>query len=504
MIGTILDGRYRILRHIGSGGMGEVYLGEHLLMGRKEAIKILKSRFARDEGHLARFRREARATNRLQHNNIVSFYDFGKMPDGRLYLTMEFANGPDLKDVLQAEQKLSVSRAVGVMRQLAAAIDYAHSKGVIHRDLKPENLVLIQGDGQPDMLKVLDFGVAKITEPGYLESIAITREGQVFGTPSYIAPEQIRGSVEDHRSDIYAMGCIAYELLTGAPPFVGRAMQILEAHIGEIPRPPSVILGDDTISAQLDRIVLRCLEKDPELRYQSGGEVAAAMASLQESPKIRIFGQDANETSISGFEAAATIRGEIVLESEDARTTDVFMSRYDLQLRHVLYKLAENLCDQGCSDAFLLVLLAEANQVEQELGGLSRDLADLSRSDRALEQETRERSASLRFALGELNFGREADNEDTAPLSQAVNTLSTRLENLGETSRVKHNVIMEHQINKTAERATKYEELRDIDARLAERIDVNLAQTTVNDTITELQEERERLLMMLEIEGQSD
>lgn len=503
MIGTILDGRYRILRLIGSGGMGEVYLGEHLLMGRREAVKILKSRFASDEGHLARFRREARATNRLQHNNIVSFYDFGKMPDGGLYLTMEFADGPDLKTVLNENQKLSIPRTVAIMRQLSSAIDYAHSKGVIHRDLKPENLVLTQGEGGPDMLKVLDFGVAKITEPGYLESIAITREGQVFGTPSYIAPEQIRGQVDDHRSDIYAMGCIAYELLTGSPPFVGRAMQILEAHIGETPRPPSLGMEGSKLSEKLDRIVLGCLEKDPEARYQSGGEVAAAMAALEdEAPKVRVFGQGMDETSISGFEAAITIRGELLMESEDAQTTDVFMSRYDIQLRHVLHKLAECLCDLGCADPFLLVLLAEANQVEQELGGLSRDLADLARSDLALEQETRERTASLRFALGELNFGRESDNEDTAPLAHAVNTLTARLHKLGETSRNKHSVIVEHQIDKTAERATQYEELRDIDLRLAERIDSHLLQMSEQgDYVRELQEERERLIMMLEIEG---
>ena len=166
MIGTIVDGRYRILKRLGSGGMGEVYLGEHLEHGRHEAIKVLKSRFARDKGHLARFRREARATNRVQHENIVSFYDFGKLEDGRLYLTMEFADGPNLEECLQREGRIEKGRAVSILRQLSSAVDFAHSKGVIHRDLKPQNLVLVQPPGRPDTLKILDFGVAKITAPG--------------------------------------------------------------------------------------------------------------------------------------------------------------------------------------------------------------------------------------------------------------------------------------------------------------------------------------------------
>src|SRR5258706_1829378 len=167
MIGTFVDSRYCILRKLGEGAMGEVYLAEHVNLGRKEALKIIRPAHASDPEFVARFRREARATNRVQHPNIVSVYDFSQLPDGRLLLCMEYADGVGLDSVLGEKQRLPLPRAVHVLHQLADAVAHAHACGVVHRDLKPENLILVEHRGRSDVLKVLDFGIAKIVAQDY-------------------------------------------------------------------------------------------------------------------------------------------------------------------------------------------------------------------------------------------------------------------------------------------------------------------------------------------------
>ncbi|MBI5481290.1 MAG: serine/threonine protein kinase, partial [Deltaproteobacteria bacterium] len=192
MIGTVLDGRYRILKKLGEGGMGEVYLAEHRALGRQEALKILQAELATEREFVSRFRREARATNRVQHPNIIGVYDFGQVPDGRFYLTMEYAEGERLDALLRRVGPLPVSRALGILVQLADAVGHAHGAGVVHRDLKPENMILVEHRGRPDVLKVLDFGIAKIVAPDAPEDddppessrTALTNAGTVVGTPA--------------------------------------------------------------------------------------------------------------------------------------------------------------------------------------------------------------------------------------------------------------------------------------------------------------------------------
>lgn len=499
LIGTVIDGRYRILRRLGAGGMGEVYLGEHLQLKRREALKVLKRRLARDEGHLARFRREARATNRVQHPNIVSFYDFGKLPDGRLYLSMEFADGPNLKECLEIEGRFEVPRAVAILRQLAVAIDYAHSKNVIHRDLKPQNLVLVQEPGHPDTLKVLDFGVAKITAPGYMEQMAITREGEIFGTPAYISPEQIRGVSDDPRIDVYALGCIGYELLTGEPPFVGRPMSVLEAHVSDVPESPSHRCMEAQIPQELDEIILDCLIKDRDLRIQTAGHVAELLTSLRLGPSA-IVPRGISQGALTGFESEATLEGipeAAILDREGAATTDVHAIHGSVQLRKILRSLGESMCDLGCSDPKLLVLLAEVSQVEEELNAIREELRDLVRSDELVTLKARERTASLRFALGELRFG--SGDEDEESVTQGIAVLSKRLEDAEEQTRIQHATITERQITQTAERAHKFEELGALDHKLSLLIDAHAEDMSKHDVIAELLASRARVLKRVKL-----
>ncbi len=514
LIGTVVDGRYRILRRLGAGGMGEVYLGEHLRHNRHEALKILKRRFARDAGHLARFRREARATNRLQHPNIVSFYDFGKLADGRLYLSMEFADGPDLKQCLEEEGRFDPERVVRVMRQLALAIDYAHSMGVIHRDLKPQNLVLVKEEARPELLKILDFGVAKITAAGYNERFAITREGEIFGTPAYISPEQIKGVSDDSRIDIYALGCIAYELLTGESPFQGRPMSVLQAHISDIPVSPSSRCLEARIPPELDEIVLKCLEKNPDDRYQSCAALAEALSEVHFEADAGLSSRGMSQGALLGFETEATVEGipdAMTNEGDLGFTTDVYAIHGSVVLRDLLRKLVEAMCDLGCSDPMLLVRLAEVNDVEEEVSLIRQDLVELVRREELLIQQTRERVASLRFALGELRAGqlddqvensqdKDISETDAETVAKAVANLETKLFDCEVRTDEQLLNITEQQITQTAERAHKFEELNGLDHRLSELVEKHSGQFSRNERVSELLGHRQRVLARISLE----
>ena len=203
MTGTTLHDRWRILAELGRGGMGEVFLAEHIKLGRKEALKVLMPSLAADTQFVARFRREARAVNRLRHPNIIAIYDFGQLPDGRFYLAMEYAHGQSVQKLLKRDDHFDVPRALSVLGQLAYAVHHAHSRGVLHRDLKPDNLILV---GDDETLKVLDFGIAKIVSMDAPESVALSTGDMVWGSPRYMSPERVRGVGKDPRSDIYSIG----------------------------------------------------------------------------------------------------------------------------------------------------------------------------------------------------------------------------------------------------------------------------------------------------------
>jgi len=416
---------------------------------------------------------------------------------------MEFADGPTLEECLQSEGRLEKGRAVSILRQLCSAVEFAHSKGVIHRDLKPQNLVLVQKPGRPDTLKILDFGVAKITAPGYLENMAITKEGQLFGTPAYIAPEQVRGISDDPRTDLYAIGCIAYALLTGETPFVGRPMAVLEAHMSDIPQAPSQRCEEAGIPRELDEIVLSCLEKDPEKRMQSGTIMAERLGSLRLEGRNMVVGRGLGNDTLAGFESDITLEGlpsELTIVEDEGNSTDVFATRYDLQLRRIMRKLAESICDRGCSEPALLVVLAEANQAEQELDELRQELSYLHRSDQLVAQKGREREATLRFALGELKFER-SNGEKSAESDSAITALSKRLSDVAEQTRLHQRTIMDKQINRTAEQAHKLEDLMAIDKRLTDLVERYANDMRDNDQISSLLDERDRLRDLIEFEG---
>ena len=274
LINTLFDGRYRILRKLGTGGMANVYLAEDEVLGRRVAIKILNDRHAGDDQFVERFRREAKNAASLSHPNIVSIYDRGEA-EGTYYIAMEYLDGRSLKELIVARGPAPIHLAVDYARQILAAIRFAHRHGIVHRDIKPHN-VLVDGEGR---LKVTDFGIARA---GVSQ---MTEAGSIIGTAQYLSPEQAKGAPVDQTSDLYSVGVVLYELLTGVVPFSGDTpVEIAMKHLSNVPEPPSAKRAD--VPRDLDLVVMRALAKDPSERYQSAEEMDADLRRINRGVAI--------------------------------------------------------------------------------------------------------------------------------------------------------------------------------------------------------------------------
>jgi eukaryotic-like serine/threonine-protein kinase len=266
-IGKTLAKKYRVEALIGEGGMGKVYKARQLALEKAVVLKVLRQSLLSDERTVARFQREAKAASRLNHPNSIGILDFGQADDGALFIAMEFISGQDLHQILSREWPLSEARVVRIVSQVLSALSDAHGAGVIHRDLKPENIMVEQRRNEPDFVKVLDFGIAKITDTNGDDGPALTRAGFVCGTPEYMSPEQARGSQIDHRSDLYAVGVILYQLTTGLLPFESdSAVGFATKHLTEEPPPPTRRRPEARISPAMERLIVRALSKDPNDR----------------------------------------------------------------------------------------------------------------------------------------------------------------------------------------------------------------------------------------------
>jgi serine/threonine protein kinase len=388
MIGTILHDRWRILSNLGQGGMGEVFLAEHLQLGRKEALKILMPSLAVDPQFVSRFRREARAVNRLRHPNIIAIHDFGQLPDQRFFLSMEYADGESVHRILKREQVLEVPRALHFLGQLAYAVHHAHSRGVVHRDLKPGNLIAV---GDDETLKVLDFGIAKIVASDHAESVALSSTNIVYGTPKYMSPERARGIGNDPRTDLYAIGCIAYELITGSAPFNGAPNDVIRAHLTIDAPPPSTARPGIGIPPELDAIILRCLAKQPDDRVQTAAELYAALTKVPGYPAPKVEGR---RRFVPVMRRPANLDAHPPVSEPDAFGN----------LRGALRSVAESLLDLGLDDSRLVAGVAYLRDHEQSLARLEAAQDALEHDAAALRETLGERENSLRFALSELEY----------------------------------------------------------------------------------------------------
>lgn len=304
LIGADLDGRYRIEKLIGEGGMGMVYLARHIVIEKPVAIKVLRAEVAFDEAVTKRFVQEARAASRIGHPNIVDVTDFGTTKAGLTYQVMEFLEGQTLTQLIRGTQPLPLTRALGVIAQMARALGAAHDKGIVHRDLKPDNIFLVKRDGRDDFVKIVDFGIAKMPpQENEDEDARLTKVGTVFGTPEYMSPEQASGRVDvDLRADVYAVGIILYEMLVGRVPHKGEttvstlAMQILDDAA-----PFREVKPEHGVSADLENVVMRALQKDREKRFQTMQELLDGLEEATSSTELDLpllLKQERNSASL--------------------------------------------------------------------------------------------------------------------------------------------------------------------------------------------------------------
>jgi eukaryotic-like serine/threonine-protein kinase len=300
LINTLFDGRYRIVRKLGSGGMANVYLAEDEDLGRRVAIKILNERYANDDLFIERFRREAKSAAALSHPNIVSVYDRGEA-EGTYYIAMEVIEGRSLKELIMTRGPLPIEQALAYTHEILEALRFAHRHGIIHRDIKPHNILI------GERLKVTDFGIARAG------ASQMTEAGSIMGTAQYLSPEQARGAPVTASSDLYSVGIVLYEMLTGKVPFTGdSAIEIAMKHLNEPPKPPSKIRPE--IPEELDQVVLRALAKNPEDRYQTAEEFSEDLHRVEAGLPL------APETSEA---ATALLTGATVALTSDGGSTEV-------------------------------------------------------------------------------------------------------------------------------------------------------------------------------------
>ncbi|HUF48508.1 MAG TPA: serine/threonine-protein kinase [Vicinamibacterales bacterium] len=276
-IGTLLAGKYQVESRIGRGGMGVIYRGTHVRLGTPVAIKVISPDLDIDAEVASRFEREARAAASLAHPNIATIHDLGQLDDGTLYIAMEFIEGPTLKALIVRDGPMATDRVGQLVGQVVSALSVAHKRGIVHRDLKPQNVMVTTGPDGREMAKLLDFGIAKSLDEGATQ---LTATGLSLGTPQYMAPEQAGGGLVDARSDLYSLGVILYEMLTGVVPFDDPSTPaVLVKHLSAPPPRFAEQRPDLTLPADLEAIALRCLEKEPGRRFQTADELHAAIAA---------------------------------------------------------------------------------------------------------------------------------------------------------------------------------------------------------------------------------
>lgn len=365
-LNELIAGSYRVLEFIGEGGMGLVYRVEHIHMDKILALKVLKTEHL-SENLWKRFRLEAQAISRLDHANIIKIYDMNQTPDGRPFYTMELLSGQSLADYLHEHQRLSISQALPIFRQVCSALAYAHERGIIHRDIKPGNIMLLNEGGSSlgPRVKIVDFGIVKLIDSGEQIGQGLTRQGEIFGSPLYMSPEQCAGSKLDARADMYSVGVTLFQALAGKPPLVGRtAAETTIMHHTTVPPSMSEVAGID-FPAELEGLVAKMLAKDPADRYRSLSDVASVLLALEgncfrpSAPASGTFHR--HETSATPLSSTSSSIGRSVAAEQNSEIEEVIPLRETHGLKTLLALAAT-----FTVIAVLVIVLLDANLLNKK------------------------------------------------------------------------------------------------------------------------------------------
>ncbi len=324
LIGVTLDGRYTVLRRIGEGGMGIVYEAQHAIIGKRVALKVLRRDYSSRPDVVERFKQEAQSASRVDSPHIIDISDFGETPDGDSYFVMEFLDGEDLSNRIREGQSLDGDLAIKIAIQCCDALGAAHAAHIVHRDMKPENIFLTTKRGDPNFVKIVDFGIAKMNDVSVDAPTMkkLTKTGMIFGTPEYMSPEQAAGKPMDYRVDVYAMGIILYEMFAGTVPFLGDTfMGVLTQHMFDAPPSMKQTNPNAEFPDGIEEIVWRCLQKDPDERFQSMEELGEALRACQ-NPETAAVVSGSTQMGWAGTDSSRPIRVPRMLNPEDARASE--------------------------------------------------------------------------------------------------------------------------------------------------------------------------------------
>ena len=319
LVGSIIAERYHVLKKLGEGGMGQVYLAEHVKMGRKSAVKVMNPGMVNDADAISRFNREAANASRINHPNVAGIYDFGETAEGLIYLAMEFIEGESLTSLVEKNGALPPLRAADIAKQAADGLSVAHDMGIVHRDLKPDNIMIAKNRDGSDCVKVVDFGIAKAAGS---ENQKVTKTGLVVGTPEYMSPEQLAGDKLDGRSDIYSLALVAYNMLTGTLPFEGEtAQESMIMRLTDDPRPLAVTKPDTSWPTEVQDVLGKALQRKRDDRYRSASEFGTALfVAVERMPKQAPAGATQMIGALDGATAMISAPPKTRLDASAAAT----------------------------------------------------------------------------------------------------------------------------------------------------------------------------------------
>lgn len=376
LVGKVFAEKYEILAPLGRGGMSIVYRARHLVLDKVFALKILQMHLSTDEVSLRRFKQEAHTASNLNHPGIVSVHDCGEDGNGMPYLVMDLVEGNSLSELIKKDGPLSAERFLSFMQQVTSALSHAHQNGIVHRDLKPSNIIIRSLD-EKETASLLDFGIAKILSQSD-EAQNLTQTGEIFGSPLYMSPEQCSGSAIDQRSDIYSMGCVMYEALSGNVPFMGDSViETIHKHVNEMPPPLMAPQLDEDERRKMEVILLKCLAKQPQDRYQNVMELEAELRSLSMKSKRGILGKLGGAWDLASAKRRASKKNKLPLVATALLTVSLLSVASGLMLMLRFHEMDSAISSlQDCRQ-----LLRRCNQLQQSIFDMQEAGAQYGRAN---------------------------------------------------------------------------------------------------------------------------